>query len=198
MSNESPQLQLSNLLHANTSSIPEGLYLKIQSLLREINENTPYNEDDIGYDNVTVNPNDIGMGYYWFTEEELPSNLDILDHQFPLFIYFVLLKIVKNRNRKGYRNADFKFNPEYSEFELNYDIIKTKIIPILQSKGFDVRLHYDCNEFTESKWEYTMNISWEDEYLYDYLNENTELFEKTSEEYHFLNLNRQPGQSTAF
>ena len=41
-----------------------------------------------------------------------------------------------------------------------------------------------------------MNISWEDEYLYDYLNENTELFEKTSEGYHFLNLNRQPGQST--
>ena len=62
-----------------------------------------------------------------------------LSIELPLFIYFVLLKVVKNRNRKGYRNADFKLNPEYSEFQLNYDIIKTKIIPILQSKVFCTR-----------------------------------------------------------
>ena len=77
-----------------------------------------------------------------------------------------------------------------------------------------MRLYYDCNEFKESNWDYATNLSWQSEYLYDYMNEQTELFEKnTSEEYHnfeeqkqlrkknashFLNLKRQPGQSTEF
>ena len=66
MSNESPQLQLSNLLHANTSNIPGGLYIKIQDLLKKINGNTPsVSKNDTGYDNVKVSHTEFGMGYDW-------------------------------------------------------------------------------------------------------------------------------------
>ena len=186
---ETPQHRLSNLLHDNTNNIPEQAYIEMQKCLAEINNatattTTTSSNRNNGYEYVRLTPTELGMGYFCLTSDDLPENYEILDQQVPLYLYNFILKVLKNRNQLGHHFADFQVHFDYNEYEVDYDFLKTELIPIFQSKGFDIRFYYySSNVFTESNWNTNINISWDSFHLYDYMNNKTELYSKTTEEY---------------
>lgn len=196
---DSAQHRLSNLLHNNTSNIPEQDYIEMQNCLAEINHNLPNqnNSETTGYESrITVTMNEMGMGHFYFDNSLLPFNGDILPHQQPLWIVEWILKQTQKRSENGFGYADFNFDigEEFPEINncsrTDYDEIKTKVIPILQSKGLDITLYHENINFEEdNEWgNYYggMTVSWDDNLDRYNMIAQREFFSKTRDSYYYL------------
>ena len=79
LNTETPQHRLSNLLHDNTSNIPEQDYIDMQNCLAEINRNSSNesNSETTGYESTEVTTR--VYGHFLSTNELLPE--DVLPFQ---------------------------------------------------------------------------------------------------------------------
>merc|ERR1711963_523403 len=99
--------------------------------------------------------NEMGMGHFRFNNSLLPDYGNILPYQQPLLIAEWILKQTQKRSENGFGYADFNFDigeefPEINNCQsTDYDEIKTKVIPILQSKGLDITLYHENTNFKE-------------------------------------------------
>lgn len=187
----------------NSENIPENDRITGLNALMRMYNNLP-NQGSAntitGYESRTVvTMNEMGMGHFYFDNSLLPGWGDILPHQQPSWIAEWILKQIKKRSENNFGHADFNFDigEEFSEINnsqrTNYEEIKTKVIPILQSKGFDIALYHENTNFEEDNtWgDYIggMTVSWDPEFNhYNYMVDQREFFSKTRDRYYYIDV----------
>ena len=190
---------IEEVLDNNRENIPENDRITSLNALMRIHNNNSSNQGSAntttGYEStIVVTMNEIGVGHFNFQNRLLPDYGNILSYQrdtvIPIYISEWMLKQVEQRKANGFYHADFNFDlVEADDERTDYNEIKTGVIPILQSKGFDITMYHENTNFKENNnWgEYRggITVSWDG--IHDRYNmvNRREIFPKTRDQYYY-------------
>jgi hypothetical protein len=205
---ESPHQIISNILHENKENIPSEQYLEAYNALMQLNNQRGQNNDSsnevTGYETrAIVTINEIRLGHFEFNNGLLPEYGSILHYQLPLWIAEWIIKQTQKRMENGFGYADFNFDLAEEFHENNcqrtdYEQITKAVIPILQSRGFDITLYHENTNFKEdNNWGHYnggMSVWWRavDPDVFDigdsygYMRDRQEFFGKTGDSYFYV------------
>lgn len=149
------------LVFENKEAFKEGDYISINEKLMKL-----YNEVQR---DLAVERGTIILEHYGGVEDHFEPINDFISDA----IEYIIDKVYERYNDdysdfNDFRGADIDFcsttRYDFGDPEEYYDVLKTIIIPILCSRGFDCRMfYYEENDFTKSNFDGSIVVSWSSE-----------------------------------